>query len=189
MNTKILLLFLSAAAVYAGGKPESGETPARGLAKLSILPEDAKLRFPIELNDAEWRERLTADQCFVLRDKGTERAFTGLYDDFYQEGTYYSSATGQPLFSSEAKFHSGSGWPSFFQPISPDAVILKWDSTYGMRRVEVLDSSSGSHLGHVFDDGPGPTGLRYCINSAALLFVPRDGEKPQIVKDLSLIHI
>jgi peptide-methionine (R)-S-oxide reductase len=101
----------------------------------------------------------------------------------YEEGTYYSAATGQPLFSSESKFNSGSGWPSFYEPIDPDAVVLIQDNKFSLRRVEVVDSASGSHLGHVFPDGPDPTGLRYCINSASLIFVPKGEQPPRIVQD------
>ncbi len=140
-----------------------------------------KYAFPVVLSDAQWKSRLTPMQYRVLRQKGTEYPFTGVYDEFFQEGTYYSAATGQPLFSSKTKFDSGSGWPSFFEPIDPDAVVLQVDNTFGMRRVEVLDSLSGSHLGHVFDDGPAPTGKRYCMNSAALIFVPKGGKPPQVL--------
>ncbi|MFA7567469.1 MAG: peptide-methionine (R)-S-oxide reductase MsrB, partial [Alkalispirochaeta sp.] len=100
-----------------------------------------------------------------------------------EAGTYYSAATGEPLFSSEAKFDSGTGWPSFFQPLKPDAVRYHVDKSYGMVRVEVVDSLSGSHLGHVFTDGPEPTGLRYCLNSASLVFVPEGEEPPPLITD------
>jgi methionine-R-sulfoxide reductase len=118
----------------------------------------------------------------VLREKGTEVPFSGDLLDVHEEGVFYSAATGQPLFSSKDKFDSGTGWPSFTAPIDRNAVILREDPSWGMRRIEVLDSSSGSHLGHVFDDGPPPAGLRYCINSASLLFVPKGEEPPQLVK-------
>jgi len=145
--------------------------------------KDAELEYTIVLTDEQWRERLTPFQYSVLRKKGTERAFTGEYYNEHEKGTYYSAATGQPLFSSNAKFDSGTGWPSFYEPVSPDAVVLIEDRSLFGVRIEVLDSSSGSHLGHVFPDGPAPTGLRYCINSASLIFVLEGAEPPQIVRD------
>src|SRR5579872_3116728 len=139
---------------------------------------NAKTVYPMTLTPAEWKARLTPDQYYILRQAGTERAFTGKYDHFYEKGTYYSAASLQPVFSSETKFDSHTGWPSFFAPISPDAVRLVLDHSDGMTRWEVVDSKSGSHLGHVFDDGPAPTGKRYCMNSAALIFVPAGGAPP-----------
>jgi peptide-methionine (R)-S-oxide reductase len=137
-----------------------------------------KQEYPIHYSASEWKERLTPEQYYILRQKGTERAFTGKYDHFYEKGIYYSAASLQPVFSSKSKFDSGTGWPSFYEPIEPGAIELIKDASDGMLRWEVVDSKSGSHLGHVFDDGPPPTGKRYCLNSAALIFVPEGGKPP-----------
>jgi methionine-R-sulfoxide reductase len=151
--------------------------------ELPVVRDDDEPSYPIVRTQEEWKARLSPVQYQILRAKGTEPAFSGKLNDVSEPGTYYSAATGQPLFRSETKFKSGTGWPSFYEPITPDAVVLIEDTSYGMQRVEVVDSTSGSHLGHVFNDGPEPTGLRYCINSVALLFVPDGEEPPPVVKE------
>jgi peptide-methionine (R)-S-oxide reductase len=123
---------------------------------------------PIDRTEDEWRALLTPEQYRITREKGTERAFTGKYHDCHDAGAYRCACCGAELFSAEAKYDSGSGWPSFFQPLKPENIGEETDITHGMRRVEVHCRKCGAHLGHVFPDGPAPTGLRYCINSASL---------------------
>mgnify|MGYP000947858438 FL=1 len=154
----LIALSLSACGQQAGNQSKSQPTIA------------AMDTFEIKKSDEEWRKQLTPVQFNILREKGTERPFTGAYDKFYEEGTYYCAACGTELFTSKTKYNSGCGWPAFYEPSVDKNIVEKKDYSHGMVRIEVMCAKCGGHLGHVFEDGPQPTGLRYCINSGALRF-------------------
>lgn len=202
-----LLFMLLVATAVAGGNTEVSSAPVTGEGDQEEMSEqeadnniDARVlrylsprervlieeyavtdSFPVQLTEEQWRERLEEFRYSVLREQGTERAFANELYDNKEPGMYYSAATGQPLFPSSTKYESGTGWPSFWDPVEPDAVRYRVDTAYGMVRIEVVDSMSGSHLGHVFPDGPEPTGLRYCLNSASLVFVPEGEDPPPLI--------
>ena len=166
---KNVILFAWFLLVSLSGCAQNAETKIQG-----NTSNDGKMTYEIEKTDEEWKKTLSADQYYVLRQQGTEPAFTGKYHNHKAKGTYICAACGNELFSSETKFRSGTGWPSFYQPVSERNVGTEVDRSYGMVRTEVHCGRCGGHLGHIFEDGPRPTGLRYCINSVSLDFKATD---------------
>jgi peptide-methionine (R)-S-oxide reductase len=166
------LLALTTAALFAGNPTPPPAAPAATTATTAAPGPLTVYTDKVVKSDEEWKKVLTPEQFRILREEGTEIAWTGALVRNHAKGVYRCAACGQLLFSSDTKFESGTGWPSFWRPFSPKSVLTKTDRTLGMERTEVLCSRCGGHLGHVFDDGPAPTGLRYCMNSAALKFEP-----------------
>jgi peptide-methionine (R)-S-oxide reductase len=178
MGKWLIFSALTAAAAIVGSVGLGQAASSKGAAmtdKVANASADKSVKSDTDKvvkTNEEWKKVLTPEEYYILREAGTERAFTGKYWNNHEKGTYVCAADGNPLFSSDTKFESGTGWPSFWQPISKSAVETKSDRTFYMTRTEVLCSRCGGHLGHVFDDGPAPTHLRYCMNSAALKFIP-----------------
>jgi len=152
-------------------KPEPAKAPERA------VEGDSRVKNPLGLSDEEWKKKLSSEEYYVCRQQGTERPGTGKLLHYHGDGTFVCAACGNPLFEAKAKFESGTGWPSFFQPIAPENVRELRDTSHGMVRVEILCARCDAHLGHVFDDGPRPTGLRYCMNSVSLKVKEKDEPK------------
>lgn len=166
---RMFLILLLACAVSACAKENEKGVPAMTNKTITVLKDGKMVETQAVVKaDADWKKALTPEQYYILRQQGTERAFTGKYDHIFDKGLYVCAACGNDLFASDAKYNSGCGWPAFFQPVSSNNVQFIADRSHGMVRTEVRCAQCGGHLGHVFDDGPKPTGIRFCINSGAI---------------------
>lgn len=163
----LLILFISLEQFYCQSTENSNSNGKKG----------AELKMNDSINEKDWKEKLSSEEFHVLREKGTERPFTGKYWIFFEKGNYKCAACGQLLFDSDTKFDAGCGWPSFSDVVNNENVILKDDLSFGMHRIEVMCSNCGGHLGHLFDDGHKPTGQRYCINSVSIKFEKAENKK------------
>lgn len=162
------LICLIILALLSACSPTSSTPPA------ALSQNTPHTTFPFKLSEEDWRARLTPQEFRVLREQGTERAFSGKYNAHYEDGQYHCAACGHPLFSSATKFDSRTGWPSFYEPLTPQSIGTTIDNSLSEQRTEVHCANCGGHLGHVFPDGPKPTGLRYCLNSVSLAFTPAE---------------